>query len=366
MNSRSHLPLFVVAALALAVGLAQPCAAQGRPSPLGPSLTSGGELSDAQKAQISAYIDYFAAVLKSTTSRPEEVESARTELVRPMTNIQVSEVFRYEYARLVEPKLKEVVDGGSLHAIVNALIVASLVGGDRCANLLVDHADSAFQPKWQIRLHAAQGAVNVMKGETVEERKMLTLADRLSGAAAREDHPLVLRHQLNALNAADHNPLTAPGRQKLRATLVSAIVQVIDRMSDQAGKPTLPDPQQTLESIAEALSKVRDKYLSAAMAQPERVAIGKQVAPAMGKVLSVIASDWDAGHADERKQNVYGVIIAGLEGFLPHVDKAVRADSAAIQSTMRAAWDSGNKANFDAELAKWTQVLQQPQYASGR
>ena len=365
MNCRSHLPLFIVAALMLAFAHAQPCAAQGRPSPLGPSITSAANLSAEQITQVKTYVDYWTGVLKSTSSTPEEVENARTELLRPMSN-SVSEVFRFEYAKAAELKLKEVANGGTLHAIVNGMIVASVIGGDRCANFLIDHVDSAFQSKWQVRLQAAQGAVNVMKGDTVEPRKMLTLADRLRDAAVREDNPLVLRHHLNALNVADHNPVPTAERQKLRATMVDAIVQVIERMADQAGKPTLPDPQQTLESIAEALSKVRDKYLSAGMAQPERATLGKQIAPAIGKMLGVISADWDAGHADEHKQRVYGVIIAGLEGFLPHVDKSVRGGESSIQTAMRAAWDSGNKANFAAELAKWTEALQQSQYASGR
>lgn len=365
MIFRSHLPLFVIVVVALAVAPVSPCAAQGRPSPLGPSITSGQNLSEQQRAQVESYAEYWAAMLKSTSSRPDEVETARAELIRPMSNIQVSDVFRYEYGRIVEPRLREISDNANLHAIVNGMIVASLIGGDRCANFLIDNLDSAFQPKWQIRLQAAQGAVNVMKGDTVEERKMQTLADRLRDAAVREDHPLVLRHQLNAISVADHQPVTAPGRQLLRAKLVQAIVQVVDRMSVQVGKPTLPDPQQTLESLAEAVSNVRDKYLSAAMAAPERAALGKQLAPSLAKMLGAVAADWDAGNADETKQRVYSVIIGMLEGFLPAIDASVRGGTP-TQSTMRAAWDGGNKATFESELAKWTAVFEQPQYASGR
>jgi hypothetical protein len=360
MTSRSKLPLLIAAIVVMVLGPTQPCAAQGRPSPLGPSLTSVNTLTDEQLAQIKAYAEYWSGILKSTSSRPDEVESARAELVRPMTNIQVSEVFRFEYAKMLESNLREVVEGGNLHAIVNAMIIASMIGGDRSANLLVDHADNAFQPKWQIRLQAAHGAMNVMKGQTIDGRKMQNLADRMRDAAGREENALVLRHQLEAINVADHNPLTVQERQKLRATMVDAIVLVVDR----AAKSGHADPPQAVEAIAESISKVRDKYLSAAMTTAERSTLGKAIAPAMGKLLGIVAADWDGGHADERKQRVYSVIIGGLEGFLPAIDVAVRGSQ--TQSAMRQAWDAGNKANFEAELGKWTAVLQQPQYASGR
>lgn len=336
------------------------CWAQGRPAPLGPSITGASNLSAEQLAQVKAYAEYYASVLKSSSSRPDEIENARAELVRPMTNIQVSDVFRYEYARVVEPRLKEVAEGGNLHAVINALIVGSMIGGDRSANFLVDHVDSTFQSKWQIRLQASHGVMNVLKGNSLEPRKMIQTAERLRDAALREDNPLVLRYQLSAIEAADHNPVPAADQQRLRSILVDTIVRVIDRVAAR----TQADPLPMIEVIAEAVSKVRDRYLSAAMGNAERQALGKQLAPAMGKLLGLIAADWDAGHADQRKQRVYSVIIGGMEGFLPAIDVAVRQSQ--TQSAMRQAWDNANKANFESELAKWIAVFQQPQYASGR
>jgi hypothetical protein len=348
----------IIVALTLAVLFTASQAFAQRPPNLPQSITSAtASLSPEQSNQVQQFVAYWTGILKDANSPPESVEAAKAELVRPVNSLTVSALFRLNYGNLVEPELEQAVTGSTIHAGVNAMIAASFIGGERCMNFLIDHADRERQPKWQLRLHAAIGCFKVLGGTTLEIRRLQPAVNTLRTSARLEDNPLILRHLLAAIDAADQSRVPAAEREQLRATLVDTIADVVADVAKDPKRQT----DGILAALADAVTMVRGKFIGATMNALELRAIGPKIAPPVGKLLELALANWDAGHADERSKQVYSAMIGGWEGFIAHVDSTLRG-GATVPVNMRRSWDAGDKAAFETELAKWTAILKQPPY----
>jgi hypothetical protein len=245
----------------------------------------------------------------------------------------------------------------NLHAACNALIVASQLGSDRAANFLLQHMDALNQPRWQLRLRAASACATLLAGGSLDARRTQQAADRLREAARQEDNPFVLRHHFIAIDHADRTGLDPAERLALRATLLEAIVAVVDRLAAN----NINEPEPMIASVTSGLLLARQKYITV-MDSNEKRAAGQRLGPAIGKMLTLISNQWEIAQADPTLKRSYAAIIQAGEGFLGFIDPLVRG-GAAPQTALVNAWNAGNKSRFDEDLAKWQNLLQQPSYA---
>lgn len=350
-------PMMLAACMVMV--LARPAQAQ-RPANLPLNITtSASPLSPEQSNQVRAYAAYYTAILKNPSSKPEEVEQARAALVEPVSRPNTSRLFRLELGNAAISELELAITDSTIHAGVNALIVASFIGERPSINLLTRHADRETQPKWQLRLQAAFGCVTLLRGDTLEARQVLQQVQSLKYAATQEDHALILRHQLTAIDAADHNPYSTEERKQLRVHCVDTIIEVANKVAGDPKRQTEP----ILASITDAMNLVRRKYLDGTMDALEQRAVGPKIATAIGQTLVIAQKNWAQGQGEARSKRGYSVMIGAWEGFLSQVDKSVRGGTPELQTKLRSTWDAGDKAAFDAEVTKWTTVLGLPPYA---
>lgn len=348
--------------MAVAGVLSSRSLAQGAPRPLGQDITGSTQISDEQRAAIKAYADYWCGMLNDEHSKPDQVEKARAELIRPLQQIQqnISPSFRFEYSKTLVPCLEQPIKCTSLHAAVNSIIVASKLGTDRAINLLLAHTDLQTQSCWQIRLQAAFGCQGLLQGEALDVRKMSEAVKKLRDAAKREDNNLVLRHQLAAIDAADHSPLKPEERQQMRAALVDAVITVVDQIARNAAAP---EPSPLVDGVHSAVVLLRSKFVQAnTMQGPEKEDVAKKLGPSLGQLLSYASTHWTAIQADENAKKRYGMMVGSWEGFLGHLATSAKPGGNGPATELRKPWDTGDKAKFDTDLRLWLDIVNQPPY----
>ncbi len=333
---------------------------QSRPTPPGTDITSTTELSKEQQDKVKAWSDYYTGVLKAASSKPEEIEAARAELRRPLDNPPpISIIFRYHYSSVVVPELEKVItSSNNIHACVNALLALSLLESDRAANLLLNNTHSQDQKKWQLRLQAAFGCEMILKSDVLEPRTYKTAAKQLAQAAKVESNPMILRHQLAAIDIADHASLKSEDRQAIRQELADALSAVIDRVV-KSGPGN--NPQEMFSTITSGILLLRDKWIGKSMAEPELRTIGQKIGGSLGQLLSYSAAHWEDGHADEKSKRTYEVLISACEAFLDRIDRVVRP-SGTPQTKLAPAWAGNDKTKYQADLELWLAPLRLSPY----
>lgn len=361
MDSRHFFVQSLQRVVILALVLAAPlrCMAEAPPPPLPLDLVSASDLSNEQLSAVKKYGEYWVAVLAEPKSKPEEIETARVRLIQPLQGFNVSVTFRNAYSKIIVPPLQAIIDqkNGAIHASINAIIVLSQLGTDRAVTALLEHCNAQSEKRWQIRLQAAYCCRTLLRAETLDPKKVLDAAKRLRDAAKVEDNNLILRHHFAAIDAADHNPLPAPDRQALRKLFIETLNSVVDQLPKDK-------PSGLIDAITSAIALLGAKLRATQIVDStEKKAIGQSVGPRLGQLLTHAAANWDAGHADVDLQKKFSLMLGVSEGFLPFIDGYVRGDGKSPQTKLRDAWNSGDKAKFDADVAQWVPVLTQPPYA---
>jgi hypothetical protein len=356
MTLRNLPRLFIISTLAVAA----PALAQTPPRSPDVSITSAsGPLSADQTAKVRSWADYWSARLGRADVEPESIESARDELVRPLSPLnQPSGVFRDQYARALVDSLAAVIKGDDEHAAVNAVIVASGLGTDSSLDLLLRHANSADEPRDSIRMRAASGCyVTIMDATDPDPAKRIKLQGRtlnrsvreLGEAAGKEQDPIALRYQLYAMLEVD----TAQAREEL----VEAIRGVIEEIR---GHNNGPSP--LIEPVHLALAGLRNQYISPRLDAGEKRTLGTQLGPCLGRLLDVVNQHWANARAAAQTEELYKEVVGVSEVFLGLVDGQVRGPDQLPRSNFRGAWAGDDPAGFSQDLQRWNAVLSRDPY----
>ena len=191
---------------------------QGGPS-LNATVTSAVELTEQQVAEVKAFVECWAAVINNPASTPAEVERARDELCRPLSQPGASRLvtpnFRGTFSGFAVPHMQTALTGSDMYRAINAVLVLSQLGTDKASNELTKQSDIQNQAAWQIRVRAAEGERLLLLSGLLDSRKTVGEARKLRDAVLHEDNGLVLRNQMAALDAADNSVLAA-GKEKKR------------------------------------------------------------------------------------------------------------------------------------------------------
>jgi hypothetical protein len=341
-------PLNIGLSLLLALCLRQAyCWAQNPPQPLPMNLVGASALSDEQLAQITTYVKHFGERLNNATE-PAEVEEARASLIKPLIQPDaarlVSPVFRLEYSKATTPEMQKALSGTDLHRAVNALLVLSQLGESRAADAVLAQTEPG--KPWQIRNQAASALRVMLQGGALDPKKSPQVARRIKDAVAREDHGLVLAHLLAALDAATETVAEEEDKRAVRGYLVEAMASVADRVGQQAEFRAA-----VVDAFVKELERLRPKY--AQLTKPEQVALGKRLAPALGKILAYIAANWDA--AREQPARIER-IVGACETSLQFINIPL-AGPAAPETNLKNEWIRGDKTKFDQGVAAWQKIL---------
>ena len=359
----------VVGVLACGLALVWPgvVSAQAPPQALPQPVIGAAQLTDQQKAQIQAYVGHWTAVFTCAASSAD-VERARDELMRPLGGInqQISPSFRLEYSLMVLPPLQTLLNAGcpeNQHVLPNVIRVIEALGSDKALNTLLQHADAISQKSFQLRLSAARGCAEMLKkGAGLEARRFVEAARKLRDAIGREDNGQVLWWQLAAINATDGEELKAPeDRAKVHEHHVEAFNALVKRLLAANNNP---HPSPLFDPMPQAMGDLLRKFNSNAIAATEAADVAKKLGWSIGQVLQVVLKNWDAAQdkTNAQRRGIYGQAVGAVEGFLPYIDGIARGPGKAPTTTLKKAWDAGDKAAFETEAKKWLDVLGQAPY----
>jgi len=338
--------------------------AQSAPQPLPLNIINAVDLTEAQKAQLKGYVDYWVGKL-SCAAESVDVERARDELIRPLGGInqQISPSFRLEYSLLVLPPLQALMTAGcpnNQHVLPNALLVVESLSTDKAANLLLQHADIQGQKSFQLRLTAARACQVILSKGNLEPRRYAEAARKLRDAVGRETEHRIAGWHLSALNVAD---AAAPSddRAKIREHFVEAVNALVKRVQ---ATPSNPHPSPLIEPLQQAFGDLRKKFITNQISPAERPDVAKKLGWSVGQVLQIVLDNWDAAQdkKDSPRHGVFTLTVGVVESALPTLDGFARGPGKSPTTNLRKAWDAGDKATFAAETKKWLDVLAQPPY----
>jgi len=350
--------LGLAAALLLAVG--RPAAGQAPPTTLAPDLLRQPELNDQQRATICAFVKQWTDLINNEQSGPEEVERARSELVRvlnqPNAASLISPAFRFQYSQCAAPELQRALSSQNLYRAVNAAVALASLGTDRAASLLLEHADLQNETRWQVRLHAAGGMRLMIQSGMVEARRMNGYVRSLAEAAARENNGLILRHQLAAIEAADGGTLGAEDRRKVRGMLADALVGVARNLL-KIKQPTGP----MIDAVTQSVGSFGRKFLTLETAEGR--SLGAQLGPALGDLFTYAQAQWETSQKDPDLSASMGRLVGATETFLQGIDASVKTSARpSPPDGVRRAWEGKDKTRFDSGVQAWQSVLTKPPY----
>jgi hypothetical protein len=347
--------------LTTALAFTQPGCAQAPPPP-GMDTTGAPDLNEQQRKQLTDFANYWTSVMSNSASKPEDVEEARDTLLEPLQkfNAAISPNFRINYALSLVPDLQKVIAGQNIHAVVNAIIVASQLGHDKAVNLLLPLCDSRYEQRWQVRLQAAYGCKTLLGSKLLDFRKVKDAAGKLREASNIEENGLILGHHLAAIDAGDQTNLQPQDRRQIRQILVDAIVAAIARIEKM---PNNPHPSPLLEPVTMAVLSLRNKFTSPAVEPSERKEIAGKLAPSLGKMLAIAGKNWDTCRQDPQAMKLCTAVIATCEGFLPLLAAEVASPGEVPQTKLKDAWVGDNREKFDAELRLWQTALDAPHFS---
>jgi len=335
-----------LAALVLASGVAQ---AQSEPRPIS-GLASAISLSDEDRASIVAYAEYWVARLAGATDPDDQVDAAG-KVLDPLRARGTSLQFRTEYGLAAAPKLRELIRADtSPFATTNALLAVTLLGNESALDLLIEFVAGREARAMHVRLAAARGCRDLFEktdgdSDAISARKISTAVRRLREAVAVESNPLVLRHQLSAIFAADAKALPIESRTQVYGYLAEALEIVAQR----GGK----DPQ-LLTASSPVVLELLQEYVR--FAPDVQGPIGQKIVPGLIAMLAGYDGAWASAGSEGALRPQLAAQIQRIENCLKVTYPVAHPGRQAPEAGLADSFRKGDQARFREGLQRWTQL----------
>ena len=356
----------LIASLAVVVAVVFTDRAHGQSSPRVPPreiISSNGPFNDEQRAVVKAYAEFYAARLADPKATPDVVEDARNRLLQPLERLNSpTPYFRFEYAGFIVPTLEPVLKDGSMHSAINAARVLGDLGSPRAVTALLAASEPGGKPdRWQVRQRAADGVRNNIQLGVLDARTVNETARRLMDSLRNENNNTILKYKLEAIAVATEQTNLGPGEaEKLREQFVTAIVSTVDRVQSGADAPS-----PIIKAVYESVVRVRNMYIGGSLTVAEQKKIGEKLGPALGQILVIANTHWQAAQANEETARLYGNLVQVCEEFLKRIDGYVRGPDQSPKTQLQSAWTGKQKDQFDTDAKQWTDVLSKAPYKAG-
>jgi len=347
-----RLPALFVLACVLALAMTAVCCAQGAPRQITLDTIRAAQHTPEQQAEIQAWAKYWCDMLQRDEASAEQVELARRELMRPLTAVVMpSPTFRGAYSGMVAPQLEPLFKNpGQPHATINAAIVLGEIASRRTLEVLIEHADVRNEPRRETRLQAAMNIEKALKKygndqNVIPSRDVGNIVRGVRNSAMREEDALVLRHLILALYAV--------GTPEARDALRDVVQEVISKIEKHEGISPLIDVYYVIASIHLV------DFPRMGPAEAREVALAN--APLLGRMLTVFADKWEAGHADDATMRRCGGPIRSTEALLKLY--LVTSNVRAPETALRQHWEAPNRELFVNQVNQWLEPLRQPPFS---
>lgn len=333
-------------------------------------LSSLTTLNPSQISKIDAFVDYWSKRLNSNSSA--EVKEARNVLIRPLVLIggrPASLAFRSTVSKAILPALNETISNGETYQAINAIQVVSALGTPKAIDTLEDHLEPDLEKRSEIRLWAAIGlgrAFGFKEGLRSDTLKG-SLRSLTRGAEVETD-PLVLRREMESLDAAVRNPRPDNlGGKELREFAVDMEIDVLKKTIERIESGDVPPTM--LYALQPSLVLIRNQYIDPQLQQSSRSGsggrneklasyIGRKSAPEIARIYTIVISKNDDIRQDPQLILTTGLLLESSEATLKLVDKNLRSNESMPSATsVRELWDSGRIKDLEATRDQWKTVM---------
>jgi hypothetical protein len=334
---------------------------RGDPPPITTAIGASSSLDQGDRAVIDGYAEFWTAALLAGADDPGAVRRVRRSLWDPLGRGGVTEVFRTTYGAALEPGLRRVLAEGNAHTTSVALVVLAKLQTVDALEELLRHVDVNDEPRRHVRLGAARGCSQIFEGDGLSNAKPTKITNavrQLRDAAMAEPDRLTLRHQLEAILAADDPALPEAARGQIHAAFVATLDATAQRA---AAAPS--DALALLDATYTVLYKIRIALLDPTNLDPAAQRnVGRQLGPSLGRMLEVARAHWADIQSTPRAKERFGEIISLCERVLTTTDTFVRPNSSTMNTRLKEYWDQGDEGRYGADLKRWKDILGKPPY----
>lgn len=347
------IPRILLAALLLSASVGTSAVAQ---SSLDRAIVSATTpLSAAQKATLGEFLSKHTDAIKNSTVAAE-VEESRWALVSAARDPAATPTFRKAYAQALIADLAGTVKSRDLRRSIHAMQVLRFTRTPEGLDLVVERTVPASESDAGKRIAAASLVADAFEDLDASNGYYETIARKLKDATTGETDVLALQQKFAAIASAAHRKdLPAENARAVRKNLIDAIALLAK--SIRSGSTA--DPR--VQAVQRVLVGVRNDLLE--MPQTERAAVAKTLAAALTDLVSAANTQWSSAHAAAGLSASYGSTMNSCEVLLRLIDRAERpaaytsAKPDADQRVLTPAWEAKEKAKFEAESKRWSDII---------
>ncbi|MEY2716455.1 MAG: hypothetical protein RIT24_2798 [Planctomycetota bacterium] len=319
------------------------------------TLSSTAPLTEAQKSAIESFASKHIDTIKDGNDA-KKVEEARMALLTPARDPAASPTFRKTYAIMLIGELGATVKGRDVRRAINAMQVLRFTRTPEGLDAIIERAMPSAETEPSKRIAAAGLASDAFEDLDAVNAYFETAARRLKEAAVAESDPIAMQQKFAAISsAARRRDLPPENARAVRRQLVDGIAAIAKsiRGSSKADSRVM--------ALQRALIGVRNDLLE--MSGAERTAVSKVLAPALADLIAAAGAQWASAHDQPALSQSYGSLLNSCEVLLRLIDRSERAaaysgsKSEGDARILTPAWESKDKAKFDAESKKWSDIV---------
>lgn len=336
-------------------------------------VTANEGLTAADLEALAKFVDELVNIVE-TSRTPGALEDARRDLVEPFRSGLAKAGFRNAYSNAAVKRLKPVIEGSDVQRAIVAMQVAAFIGTKDSLSLIVSRLDASERDVAK-RQNAASTIGHAMEmiagsnappqesGARLNDVDIDTFTRTITSAAEKEPEVSVVLQELRALSIIAGRPGIGA---KSAALARERHVQVVEAVLARVEASKTPDVR--IQIVTAAVADFQRQWTRNTASHST---VGPVIAPLLAKVLKTSGAQWDAAHGsgsavgDDAVMRDYADAVAGAEVLLRVIDSRLRSGAAPVtaEGEIKKAWDSNDRAAFDAAVAKWIKIVGEKPYA---
>jgi len=318
-------------------------------------ITAGTALNDAQKSALGAFVSKQAEEIRDSQDA-RAVEEARIALVTPARDPAATATFRRAYSIALAAELAPIAKGSDLRRALNAMQALRFGRTSESIDVLLDCANPAGESNAAKRIAAAGLVSDAFEDLDANNAYFESAARRLRDAMQGESDWIAIQQKLAGIaSAARRKELPTDNARNIRKTQAEALAALAKSIN--AGSTA----DARMQSAQRSLVTLRNDLL--VMPAADRAAVAKVLAPALADFIRAGVAHWDAARGDATLSASYGSVFNSCEVLLRIIDREERPQAYsgsrpdADARILLPAWESSDKAKFEAEAARWAGIV---------
>lgn len=271
---------YAIICSALLAGSAPAHTAQAQATRLPSSIvTATRPLTAEESRALGEFIDQN--LVKLSGSDQDAMRSARSDLIRALSQSTATPLFRSECSKAMLPRLNEIIESKDLVRATNALEVMRALCTSESVLALCKAADPDSQRSAALRLVAASGIPSSIAKTTMNDAQAAIVVRAMKQAIQSETSWMAATYDFQALFAlATSKTVPAPAQKEARKAQVEAIKSLTERVGKGGDEAAL------VHALWRSLGVILQQQVALTPAG-ELAAMNKGLSPVLAKVVAM-------------------------------------------------------------------------------